>query len=86
MQVIVHAPPAFHLFYAEPGWQGATIHMRLTCKQHTQVCTLAEQQNATHSLYLHSFSAMLDCFSGVHFTWNVLMLCNVCSLLEENIV
>ncbi len=40
MQVVVHAPPAFHLFYGEPGWQGASIHMRLTCKQHTQVCTL----------------------------------------------
>ena len=40
MQVVVQAPPAFHLFYGEPGWQGASIHMRLTCKQHTQVCPL----------------------------------------------
>ena len=86
MQVIVHAPPAFHLFYGEPGWQGATIHMRLTCKQHTQVCTLPQQQIATHSFYLHSCSAMLDCFSGVcTVTWSVLVLCHVCSLLKAAI-
>ncbi|DBB07742.1 TPA: hypothetical protein ACH3X3_009162 [Trebouxia sp. C0006] len=44
-KVIVHAPPAFHLFYGEPGWQGASIHMRLTCKQHTQ----GWQQVALHN-------------------------------------
>ena len=69
VQVIVHAPPAFHLFYGEPGWQGASIHMRLTCKQHTQVCTLPQQSTAAHSrtIYLHSCFAMLDCFSGLLF-------------------
>ena len=59
-QVVVHSPPAFHLFYAT-GWQDAAVHMRFASPSdpHAQVCPLL-------NLYSSMFDTLDLCTDSMH--------------------